>query len=144
MEIVASWKHALVGRFYIFRYLAKYTVFLSAADSPNKAYGVLGLADPIEEVVGPYLPVLVNAVLLPFKGQIIYDGLLAPYSISFGGGVRRMLNEDYNQAKEAFGIITSLPEGSQPPPRPKKPRERVVSRPGPFILDRSQGTSWVP
>ncbi len=53
LEIVASWKHALVGRFYILRYLKKYTIFLSATDKPYKAYGVLGLADPIEEVVGP-------------------------------------------------------------------------------------------
>jgi hypothetical protein len=62
------------------------------------------------------------------KGQIIYDGLLAPYSISFGGGIKRMLNEEYNRAKETFGIITSLPEGSQPPPRPKKPRERSAAK----------------
>jgi hypothetical protein len=78
LEIIASWRHALVGRFYILRHLKTYTIFLSAGDKPYKAYGVLGLADPIEEVVGPYLPILANAVLLPFKGQITYDGLLAP------------------------------------------------------------------
>src|SRR5208283_4359440 len=121
LEIVVSWKHALVGRFYILRYLKKYTIFLSATDKPYKAYGVLGLADPIEEVVGPGLPVLANVVLLPFKGQIIYDGLIAPYSITFGGGVRRNLNEDYNRAKEEFGIITSLEDQSAPlPAKPKK------------------------
>ena len=121
LEIVASWKHALVGRFYILRYLKKYTIFLSAADKPYKAYGVLGLADPMEEVVGRPLPVLCNAVLLPLKQQIIYDGLIAPYSIFFGGGVRRNLNEDYNRAKEEFGIITSLGDQAAPlPPKPKK------------------------
>jgi len=49
LEIVAGWKHALVGRFYILRYLKKYTIFLSATDKPYKAYGVLGLADPMED-----------------------------------------------------------------------------------------------
>lgn len=127
VEIVASWKHALAGKFYVFRYLSKHTVFLSSGGSPNKAYGVLGLADPIEKVIGPYVPILVNAVLLPLKGQIIYDGLLAPYSISFGGGIKRMLNNEYNKAKETVGIITSLPEGSQPPPRSKKPQGRTAS-----------------
>ncbi len=121
LEIVASWKDALVGRFYILRYLKKYTIFLSATDKPYKAYGVLGLADPIDEVVGPGLPVLANVVLLPFKGQIIYDGLIAPYSITFGGGVRRNLNEDYNRAKEEFGIITSL--GDQAAPLSSKPKK---------------------
>lgn len=132
LEIVAGWKDALVGRFYIFRYLKKYTVFLSAEGKPHKAYGVLGLADPLEKVIGPTpLPILVNAVLLPLKGRIIYDGLLAPYRIVFGGGVRRHLNEDYNQAKDSFGVITSL--GGQPaaraekPKKAKKPTQRIPS-----------------
>ena len=127
LEIVTSWKHALVGRFYIFRYLKNYTIFLSAKEPPYKAYGVLGLADPIEDIVGPCLPVLANAVLLPFKGQVIYDGLMAPYSVTFGGGVRKNLNEDYNRAKAAFGIITSLPERAQPPPQPKSKKPRAAS-----------------
>ena len=125
-EIVAGWKHALVGRFYILRYLKKYTIFLSAADKLYKAYGVLGLADPMKEVVGRPLPVLCNAVLLPLKQQIIYDGLIAPYSIFFGGGVRRNLNEDYNRAKEEFGIITSL--GDQAAPLPPKPKPKKATK----------------
>ena len=28
LEIIASWKHAIVGQFYIFRYLSKYTISL--------------------------------------------------------------------------------------------------------------------
>jgi len=82
LDIIARWKNALVGRYYVFRHLKKYTIFLSASDKPPKAYGVVGLADPIEHIVGPQLPILCNAVLLPFLGQIIYDGLIAPYSIS--------------------------------------------------------------
>ena len=122
LGIVSSWKHALVGKFYVFRHLKNYTIFLSSGGSPNKAYGVLGLADPLEEVVGRRLPVLTNAVLLPFKGQIVYDGLIAIQPIAFGGGIKRMLNEEYNRAKETFGIITVLPEGSQAPAPAKKPK----------------------
>lgn len=107
LEIVASWKRAVVGKFYIFRYLKNYTVFLSGG-SPNKAYGVLALADPFEALVGRYLPILVNAVLLPLGGKIIYDGLLSSYRVSFGGGIKRSLNEAYKEAKARFGIITSL------------------------------------
>ena len=108
LEVVQSWQHAIGGQFYIFRYLSKYTVFLSSG-SPNKAYGVLAIADPFEEMIGPYLPRLIQTVLLPFNGKIIYDGLLSGHNITFGGGVKRMLNEEYKQAKKAFGIITSLP-----------------------------------
>ena len=33
------------------------------------------------------------------------------------------MNEDYNRAKETFGIITSLPEGKQPPPTSPRSHE---------------------
>jgi len=108
LEIVASWKHAVLGKFYIFRYLTNYTIFLTADGSSHKAFGVLGLADPLEEIFGPNLPLLVEATLLPFEGKIICDGLVSGYNITFGGGVKKRLNEEYKQAKEEFGIITSL------------------------------------
>ena len=87
LEVARSWKCALVGSFYVFRYLKHYTVFLSSEGQP-KAYGVLALADPMEDVIGPYLPVLTQTVLLPFKDRIVYDGLVASYPISFGGGIK--------------------------------------------------------
>ena len=127
LEIVGSWIHALPGKFYIFRYLKKHTIFLASGGSPNKAYGVLGLADPLEEVIGPSLPRLVTTVLLPFQGKIIYDGLVSGYNITFGGGIRRTLNEEYKQAKETFGIITSLGDEVAPviiPPKKSKQRPR--------------------
>ena len=123
LAVVAGWKHAVIGEFYVFRYLQKYAVFL-AAKAPMKAYGVLGLASPLEEVVGPYLPVLVKGVLLPIHGRIVYDGLLATYQISFGPGICRSLNADFKRAKDTYGIITSLPEGSTPPVAKKKAPRR--------------------
>ena len=79
----------LHGKFYVFRELKKYTVFLSTT-SPAIAYGVLALSQPFEELIGPYLPVLTQTVLLPFKGMIVYDGLMSSYNISFGPGIRRI------------------------------------------------------
>ncbi len=108
LTIVGAWRDAIPGKFYVFRYLKKHAVFLTSDNSPTKAYGVVGLAEPMEFVVGPSLPRLVTTVLLPFQGKIIYDGLVSGYNITFGGGIKRMLNEEYKQAKEASGIITSL------------------------------------
>ena len=118
LAIVSGWKHAVVGDFYVFRYLKKHAVFLKS-ETPPKAYGVLALASPFEEVVGPYLPVMVKGVLLPINERIIYDGLLSTYRISFGSGIRRSLNESYKQAKESYGIITSLLEDLTPPGFPR-------------------------
>jgi hypothetical protein len=108
LAIVSHWKKAIVGNFYIFRYLEKYTVFLDDR-SPPAAYGVVAVADPIQSLVGETVPILTKAVLLPFNGKIIYDGLLSSYRLSFGPGIRRRLNETYKRAKEINGIITSLP-----------------------------------
>ncbi|KKK91250.1 hypothetical protein LCGC14_2714860, partial [marine sediment metagenome] len=89
---------------------------------------------PMKEVIGPYLPRLITTVLLPFQGRIIYDGLVSGYNITFGGGMKRMLNEEYKQAKEAFGIITSLGDQAAPLPekktkkRPRKATSVVGSR----------------
>jgi len=86
LEIVRSWKHFIRDRFYLFRHLKKYSIFLSSG-SPPKAYGVLSISDRLKDLF-PYVPVLVETVLLPFKGQIVYDGYVGAFRISFGGGIR--------------------------------------------------------
>lgn len=108
LEIILSWKNMVRGTFQLFRYLKKYAIFLDNS-SPMKAYGVVALMDSFEDILGSSLPIMLQAVLMPFKGQIIYDGFLLPYRIHFGGGIRRGLNAEYQEAKSRYGIITSLP-----------------------------------
>jgi len=122
LEIVRSWRHQVAGRFFIFRYLKHYTVFLST-EEPATAYGVLALYDSFEELIGPHLPCWAGTVLLPFRGKIIYDGLLNGYNISFGGGFKRSLNESYKEAKARLGIVTSLPATAKPAAKKKPPKK---------------------
>lgn len=91
-----------------FRQLSKYMVFLSS-NEPVVAYGVLALFDPFEVVIGPYLPRMVKTILLPFRGRIVYDGLITSYNLVLGVGIKRRLNESYKEAKERSAIVTSLP-----------------------------------
>jgi hypothetical protein len=107
LAVVASWQYRRAGSFYIVRSLNKYTVFLSE-DIPPRAYGVLGLSTPIEELAKRPLPIFAQAVLLPFEDQIIYDGLLQWYAVVFGPGIRARLNAEYRHAKAREGIITTL------------------------------------
>ena len=107
LDIVRSWVHLRQGSFYIFRYLKRYTVFLDDGDPPH-AYGVLGLRSDFDELVGRTLPRLVEAVLLPFRGKIVFDGLLSGYNIFFGSGIKGRLKVTYRSAKEREGIITDL------------------------------------
>lgn len=129
LDIVLSWRHLVSGTFYIFRELQKYTVFLSSEEEPI-AYGVTALTQPFEDLVGPYLPVMTETVLLPFRDKIIYDGLLAGpgVSLSFGPGIRRMLNESYQKAKDRYGIVTSLPVTELRPVPKKAPKPKGRSK----------------
>lgn len=127
LNIVRSWRHQLRDKFYVFRELKKHTVFLSTT-SPAIAYGVLALSQPFEDLIGPYLPVLTQTVLLPFKDKIVYDGLMTNYNISFGPGIRRNLNEDFKEAKARHGIVTSLPM-SATTLTPKIPKAKAIPKP---------------
>lgn len=107
LDIVASWKHFFQDSFHLFRHLKNYSIFIRSS-SPPLAYGVLSLVDRLEDMF-PNLPVYVQGVLLPFKGRIVYDGYLGSYNMIYGGGIRRMITNTYNEAKAEYGVITSLP-----------------------------------
>ena len=119
LDIIRRWKRFVAGTFQIFRYLKKHTIFIG---EDSQVYGVLALYDSLEEMLyGRRLPVMVQAVLLPFKGKIVYDGTLNFYNIYFGKGIRTGLNEEYMAAKQNNRIITTLePELAKPARREKK------------------------
>lgn len=127
LTIVHSWRHLVDGKFFIFRYLQKYTVFLDSR-VPPVAYGVVALSDPFEDLVGSYLPVMVEVTLLPFQGRIIYDGIVAGYNVEFGSGIRASLNDSYKEAKQRLGIVTSLPIGEPSPTRQRQSRTKTSKR----------------
>jgi len=106
LSIVLSWERFLKDDFTIERDLKKHTVFLDSRE-PATAYGVLGLTDEIPGMLPYPLPVFASAVLLPWKGQIICDGLVRFHRLILGTGIRRRLKQDYQAAKRR-GIVTSL------------------------------------
>jgi len=131
LAIVASWRYRITADFYAVRYLKTYAVFLSMKE-PAHLYGVLGLIDPLEVVMGGApLPTMVKATLLPFRDRIIYDGLLSPYRIFFGPGIRGDVNGTYSRLKEREGIIEALvgPDG-QPQVRTSLAR-KTPAKPAP-------------
>ncbi|MEN0003572.1 MAG: hypothetical protein AAF798_05490 [Bacteroidota bacterium] len=105
LQIAQGFKNFKQGQFWIFRYLKKHTIFLD----DDFAYGVLALSDYFQDFFGDNLPQLVNAVLLPFKGRIVYDGMMRSGNMFFGSGIKASLRNTYNLAKAKYGIITQLP-----------------------------------
>ncbi len=121
LAIVRNWKRFVRGDFFIERFLKKGAYFI-AADQKPIVYTVAGINDSIEDMLGPYLalPIYVKTVLLPFKGQIVYDGLLEPLSVFFGGGIRAELRETYLTAKQNGRIVESLDEEGTARPTPRQ------------------------
>jgi hypothetical protein len=107
MNIVGSWKYRVQGRFILVSHLKSHSIFLQ--EDGQIAYGVLGLQEDLETVLGPDVPIMLETVLLPFRDRIIYDGLMSPYRINFGKGFRASMKDSYQQAKAKYGIVTSLP-----------------------------------
>jgi len=86
LAIVTSWRHRVMGQFFIFRHLKQYTVFLTEGEPPQ-AYGVLGPASPIQEVVPRPLPTLVKAVLnVPLRKRPVASRPFSVKGISQGFG----------------------------------------------------------
>jgi len=121
LALIATWKHYQAGDFYIERLLKTHAIFIASDD---KVYAVLALHDAFQEMFHHrQLPVFVKAVLLPFKGKIIYDGLLQGYNLFFGRGISSDLKETYLAAKQQGRIINSLPTDALLPQatRPQTP-----------------------
>jgi len=107
LNILKSWKYRRMGTFVVFKVLKKHAIFISQ-DKKSDVFAVKGLLSSFEEMFGPYLPALVETVLLPFKDEIIADGLFRSYNLIMGGGIRGSLKEIYDDAKERGEIITTL------------------------------------
>jgi len=112
LDIVSKWKQFVEDKFSLERMLKKYAIFIASDD---KVYGVLALHDAFQDIIHPgNLPVYLKTVLLPFKGKIVYDGVLQGYNIYFGRGIATGLKETYMAAKQNGRIIDSFdPEVAQ-------------------------------
>ena len=104
-QIIAGWKQCKPGRYILERHLKKGSVFISAED--RAVYMVKGLFSTWAEMLGES-PVLLEAVLIPFRDSIISDGLVAPYRIYFGKGAIEDFREVYMNAKRNHTIRFSI------------------------------------
>jgi hypothetical protein len=105
LAAAAGWKHRVAGSFVVWKHYKKHTIFLRDPD----AYAVLGLRSSLEEILPRPPPMLVDAVLLPFDGVIVTDGLLTSKNVVLGPGIRRGVKEAYDLAVERGTVWTSLP-----------------------------------
>jgi len=105
LDIISNWQNFIQGEFFIERFLKNYAIFIKDDD----VYAVSALYDSFDDFIPPaILPIYVKAVLLPFKGKIIYDGVFVPYNMLFGNGYKSDLKEVYMDAKLNNRIIKTI------------------------------------
>ena len=108
-EILKSWKTFIRTDFIVVKHLKNYSVFMSNEGAASRVYGVIGITNGLDEIIPNHaLPALIETVLLPYKNQIIYDGIIMSNRIKFGSGYTESINNTYRAGKEKYGIITDL------------------------------------
>ena len=106
-SILSNWKKCVPGRYMIERHLKKGTIFISMEN--EQVYLVSGIISGIDEMFfGAPLPLMIEATLIPFENVIITDGLIMPYNVFMGPGIKRSFKEKYLEAKNSGEIITTL------------------------------------
>lgn len=108
IAILRGWKHAVAGTFVLERLLAKHAILVDDGKKPT-VYGALGLLSPLDEMFPrEALPIMLKAVLLPFKGRVVLDGLYSLYNVRLGRGYAADYREIYLRAKQNGRIIERL------------------------------------
>ena len=106
-EIVRSWKRRIQGKFMMERHLKKGTIFISLDN--EEVYQVSGIISSWDEMFyGAPMPLIIEATFMPFRDVIISDGLIMPYNIFVGGGMKKMFKDIYMAAKKNGRIHQSL------------------------------------
>jgi hypothetical protein len=108
LQLIASWKHRVAGNLVILRQLKKHAIVMETGKNP-RAFAVLGLMDPLEDVLPYPLPMYVGIVLLPFQDRIVYDGLITAAPVMLGPGIRSDLNAAFRDIQDSRGLVHSLP-----------------------------------
>jgi hypothetical protein len=107
LDILKTWKYHRQGNFIVYKVLKKHAIFINQ-DKANDIFAVKGLQNSFDDIFGPFLPIMIKTVLLPFNDEIITDGLFQSYNLTFGSGYRSQFKSIYDDAKELGTIITTL------------------------------------
>lgn len=106
-SIIKGFKRRIADDFILERHLKSGSVFISS--HTNEVFLVSGIISSWEEIFyyrSP--PIMLNAVLIPFRDVIISDGLVLPYNASFGRGYSSGLKNIYMTAKKLGSIHITL------------------------------------
>ena len=133
--ILSGWREKFVKNdFVVMKHKREYSIFMTFEEDAS-IYGVFGISDPISEIITSTLPVIASAILLPFKGKIIYDSFIAPYNLLLGKGMRSSIKDAYDKASQNIGIVEDMwttpipiPAKKKAPPKPVDTKDADVPK----------------
>jgi hypothetical protein len=105
LQILEGFRKNIYGQFVLLKCLSKHAIFKNIDN--EKFYAVKALSDTFEELIPDY-PAIFELNILPFKGQIIYDGFIKGGSMKIGKKIMESLLQEYSEVKKNNQIITSL------------------------------------
>jgi len=101
LKIVENFKQGFRDTFIIGKYEVDYTIILNM----NKTYMIKGLYDNIDEMISYHdLPKPVITAIMPFKDQLIYDGLIQPLNIKMGSSFDKIVNKEINNSIKYYHL----------------------------------------
>ena len=101
LKLAGEFKKGIKNVFIICKYELEYTAFMGN----DKVYMVKGLNVNIDEVI-PYgaLPAVVTTSIIPFKDNLVYDGILSEFPIKLGVGFEKMVERDYDSTIKYYHL----------------------------------------
>jgi hypothetical protein len=106
IEIIQKWRNVEREIYVLVKHYPEYSVFLSTKN--QAVYGVLALTDDFSDVIPSKLPVFLETSLLPYKGQIVWDGIAAFFTCTVKQEVLDLFYKECETRKLNGTIITNL------------------------------------
>ena len=109
LEVISGWKKFVRSDFILIAASKKVSYLLDIRSKQPKCFAILGLTDPPETIAQCGLGTFFQqVVLLPFKGEIIWDGLTFQPPLVIGKNILWDAKETYKKIKREGGIIHEL------------------------------------
>lgn len=101
LEYLKDFKRGIRDKFIIYKYEKEYTLI----SNNNTIYMVKGLRCPIDEIVDYRdLPYAMETSLIPFRGYIVYDGIIAGYEMSLSTGMKINLLKEAEEFPRVYKL----------------------------------------
>ncbi len=101
LKLASEFKKGIRSMFFISRYEVEYTAFMEK----DKIYMVKGLNDNIDNII-PYkeLPYITITSIIPFKGNLVYDGMLLGIDIKMGNEFDEIIEKEYDSLMKYYHL----------------------------------------